>query len=223
MKIEIAESIIYMWIVMAILSGFALFVNIPINRGKFKDVPETKLQAFVEAFVEFIYNVARDTMGERNIGLAPYTGSLGLLIMLSNIMGMFGVEKPPTSDYSVTLGLALATFFVVQYHQFKAHTLKGYVKEIFEPIPLLFPLNLLDKFTPILSMSLRLFGNVTAGVIIMGLIYEALRGMNVYTMAIIPIPFHFYFDIFDGFIQTLVFVMLTMVLTANATYVDEDH
>lgn len=221
MKIEIAQSIINMWIVMAILIAFSLFVNISLKRGKFKDVPETKLQAFVEAFVEFVYNVARDTMGERNIGLAPYIGSLGLLIMISNIMGMFAVEKVPTADYSVTLGLALATFLVVQYHQLQAHKPKGYLKEIFEPIPLLFPLNLLDKFIPILSMSLRLFGNVTAGVIIMGLIYDFLRGMNVFAMAIIPIPFHFYFDIFDGFIQTLVFVMLTMVLTSNATNVEE--
>jgi F-type H+-transporting ATPase subunit a len=121
----------------------------------------------------------------------------------------------------VALGFALTTFFVVQSYQLRAHGIKNYFKEMVEPFPLFLPLNILEKVTPVLSMSLRLFGNITAGVIIMELVYSALRGISIFAMAFIPVPLHFYFDIFDGFIQTMVFVILTMELTANATAVED--
>jgi len=218
--IQLAQSIINMWYVMAFLTVMALNVNIYVKRS-FKLMPDSKLQVGIEAFVEFFYNISRNTMGEKNVALAPYIGSIGIFIMLSNLVGMFGIRKVPTTDYSVALGFAVSTFFIVQYHQLSAHGVRGYFKELFEPFPFFFPLNVLEKLTPVLSMSLRLFGNITAGVIIMELVYGALRGISVFAMAFIPVPLHFYFDIFDGFIQTMVFVILTMELTANATAVED--
>lgn len=220
-KIQIAQSIINMWYIMAALTLFALIINIYIKRGSFKMIPESKLQLGIEAFVEFIYNISRSTMGERNIGLAPYIGTIGIFLLLSNLVGLFGIRKVPTTDYSVALGFAVATFFVVQSNQLNAHGIKGYFKELIEPFPFFLPLKVLEKLTPVLSMSLRLFGNITAGVIIMELVYGALRNISVFAMAFIPVPLHFYFDIFDGFIQTMVFVILTMELTANATVVED--
>lgn len=220
-QIQIAQSIINMWYIMAVLTLLALAVNIHIKRGGFKQLPESNLQLGLEAFVEFFYDFSRSTMGERNAGLAPYIATIGVFLMLSNLVGMFGIRKVPTTDYSVALGFALTTFFVVQSHQLRAHGVKGYFKEMFEPFALFFPLNILEKVTPVLSMSLRLFGNVTAGVIIMELVYSSLRGISIFAMAFIPVPLHFYFDIFDGFIQTMVFVILTMELTANATSIEE--
>ncbi|MGE5630959.1 MAG: F0F1 ATP synthase subunit A [Caulobacteraceae bacterium] len=220
-NVQIAQSIINMWYIMLVLALIALGINIYLKMGKFKLVPESKFQICVEAIVEFFYNISKSTMGEKNAQLAPYIGTISIFLLLSNLVGLLGMRKVPTTDYSVALGFALTTFFIVQSHQLKAHGLKGYVKEIFVPIPLLFPLNLLEKFTPVLSMSLRLFGNITAGVIIMELVYSALRSVSVFAMAFVPVPLHFYFDIFDGFIQTMVFVILTMELTANATAVDE--
>lgn len=220
-QVQIAQSIINMWYIMAFLIFVGLGINIYIRMGKFKMVPDSPFQIGVEAFVEFIYSFSRSTMGERNAGLAPYIGTIAVFLLLSNLVGLIGMRKVPTTDYSVALGFALTTFIVVQTHQFRAHGAKHYFKEMFEPFPVFLPLNILEKVTPVLSMSLRLFGNITAGVIIMELVYGALRGISVFAMAFVPIPLHFYFDIFDGFIQTMVFVILTMELTANATAVEE--
>lgn len=220
-QIQLAQSIVNMWYIMAILTVLALAVNTYVKWGGFKRMPESRVQLGIEAFVEFFYDISRSTMGEKNVQLAPYIATMGIFLMLSNLIGMFGIRKVPTTDYSVALGFALTTFFVVQYNQFRAHGGKGYFKELFEPFPLFLPLNILEKVTPVLSMSLRLFGNITAGVIIMELVYSALRGISIFAMAFIPVPLHFYFDIFDGFIQTMVFVILTMELTANATAVDD--
>jgi len=184
-------------------------------------VPEDSLQLGIEAFVEFFYNISRSTMGEKNVSLAPYIGTIGIFLMLSNIVGLIGMRKVPTTDFSVTLGFALTTFILVQTHQLRVHGARGYFRELFEPFPIFLPLNLLEKVTPVLSMSLRLFGNITAGVIIMELVYSSLRNVSVFAMAFVPVPLHFYFDIFDGFLQTMVFVILTMELTASATAVED--
>ena len=220
-QIQIAQSIINMWYIMAFLTVLALGVNIYIKRGGFKQMPESKLQLSIEAFVEFFYDISRSTMGERNIGLAPYIGTIGIFLLLSNLVGLFGIRKVPTTDYSVALGFAMTTFFVVQSNQLRAHGIKGYFKELFQPFPVFLPLNILEKIIPILSLSLRLFGNITAGVIIMELVYSALRSISIFAMAFIPVPLHFYFDIFDGFLQTMVFVILTMEFTANATAIED--
>lgn len=219
--VQIAQSIINMWYIMAALTLVAWGINIHVKRGGFKLMPESNLQLGIEAFVEFFYNISRSTMGERNVGLAPYIGTIGIFLLLSNMVGLLGMRKVPTTDYSVALGFALTTFIVVQTHQFRAHGFKGYFKELILPYPLFLPLNILEKVTPILSMSLRLFGNITAGVIIMELAYSSLRDLSIFAMAFIPLPLHFYFDIFDGFLQTMVFVILTMELTASATAVED--
>ncbi len=230
-EIRIAESIIGMWYIMAAMIVFALVIYYFVKSGRFKEKPESKFQLFIEAVVEMVYNLTRENMGARNVKLAPYIGTLAMLLLLCNMSGLAGFKKVPTADYSVSLGLALATFIVVQVNQFKAHKAKGYFLELFDPIPALFPLKILEKFTPVLSMSLRLFCNMIAGYIVMELIYSSLRAIKIPVlnnipifMAFIPIPIHFYFDIFDAFIQTIVFVMLTMVLTNIATQgVHDEH
>jgi len=221
LHVQLAQSIINMWLIMGALTVIALWINIYIRRGGFKMIPESNIQLVIEGLVEFCYNISRSTMGEKNVGLAPYIGSIAVFLLFSNLVGLLGIRKVPTTDYSVTLGFALTTFIVVQTHQFKAHGFKGYFKELIEPFPLFLPLNILEKFTPILSMSLRLFGNITAGVIILELVYSSLRSISVFAMAFVPVPLHLYFDIFDGILQTMVFVILTMELTANATAVED--
>ncbi|HYE09510.1 MAG TPA: F0F1 ATP synthase subunit A [Patescibacteria group bacterium] len=220
-QVQIAQSIMNMWLIMAALTMIALGIYIHIKRGGFKMIPEDNTQLVIEAFVEFIYNISRSTMGERNVGLAPYIGTISIFILLSNIVGLLGIRKVPTTDYSVALGFALTTFIFVQTHQFRSHGIKSYFGELLQPYPVFLPLNILEKITPVLSMSLRLFGNITAGVIIMELAYSSLRDLSVFAMAFVPLPLHFYFDIFDGFLQTMVFVILTMELTAKATAVEE--
>ena len=224
LNVEISLSILCMWAVLAVLILFSLVVFYFVKSGRFKIIPESKFQIAIEVFVEFIYKQVEENMGKRNLFLAPYIGSLALLLIGCNISGLFAIPKIPTSDYSVTLGLAITTFLFVQYNLLRVHKVKGYILEMFEPIPALFPLKILEKFTPVLSMSLRLFCNMAAGYIVLELIYSSLKGISLpflknvpVFMSFFPVPLHFYFDVFDSVIQTVVFVMLTMVLTAIAT------
>jgi len=126
------------------------------------------------------------------------------------MVGLFGI-KPPTSDFSVSLGIALTTFFVIQGHTIKKLGLWGYFKGYASPVPLLLPINIMERIMLPISLSLRLFGNIFAATMIMELLYGALTGLNFIAAIGLPIPFHFYFDIFDGTIQMIIFVMLTMI------------
>ena len=83
----------------------------------------------------------------------------------------------------------------------------GHFTALFQPIWFLFPINLIGEFAVPLSLSLRLFGNVMSGTVLMGLIYDLLKPFTVAYPALL----HAYFDLFSGCIQAYVFCMLTMV------------
>ena len=164
----------------------------------------------IEAGVEFAAKTVEENMGHDSKNFIPYIGSLAIYLLLLNMVGLFGI-KPPTSDYSVSLGLAITSFLVIQGYTIKKLGVGGYFKGYASPLAVLLPINIMERIMLPVSLSLRLYGNIFAAAMIMELIYEALLGFNFITAIGIPIPFHFYFDLFDGTIQMVIFVMLTMI------------
>jgi F-type H+-transporting ATPase subunit a len=134
-----------------------------------------------------------------------YIGSLFLFLLISNISGLLGL-RPPTADYGVTFPLGLITFVLIQYNNIKWNKFNAFT-DLFKPYPFLFPINLIGELASPFSISLRLFGNVVSGTVIMALIYGLLSKIAF----LWPGVLHAYFDIFSGAIQTYVFCMLTMV------------
>jgi len=199
-NIGISESIVIQWVIMIILIVLSIVLT-----SNLKKVPDKK-QTVVEMFVNTVQKVVRENMGESYLGFVPFIGTLVLFILLMNIFGLFGFE-PPTREYAVTIGLAAITFIIIQAYAIKKHGLLEYFIGFTKPIVPLLPINIMERVMLPVSLSLRLFGNITAGAVIMGLIYE---GLGKFAFAI-PVPFHFYFDLFDGTIQMVIFVMLTMV------------
>lgn len=168
------------------------------------------VQNFVEMLVETLDGLVKGSMGRHWRPFVNYIGAIMVFIFISNTSGLFGL-RPPTADYGTTLALALITFVLIQFSAFKTKKL-GVIKELFEPIPILFPINLIGEFATPLSMSLRLFGNIMAGTIMMALWYGLLP---VFAKLGISAFLHVYFDLFSGAIQTFVFAMLTMTFIAD--------
>lgn len=169
-----------------------------------------RLQSVIEVGIEFAANTVEENMGQGTSNFIPYIGALSIYLFLLNMVGLFGI-KPPTADYSVALGIALTSFLVIQGYTIKKLGIGGYFKGYASPLAILLPINIMERIMLPVSLSLRLYGNVFAAAMIMELIYEALLGFNFITAIGIPIPFHFYFDLFDGTIQMIIFVMLTMI------------
>lgn len=202
----IPETVVNVWIIVIVLFIFALIVNKKVKESKVDEKPSNFLNV-IEMYVEMMNNLVKDTMGEKHVkSFGPYIFTLMTFLLFANLIGLIGFT-PPTSDYSVTLTLALITFTLTQFFGLKNNGFVGYLKGFTEPIALLTPLNVIGEIANPVSLSFRLFGNIMSGVLIMGLVYNA---VGFFAPLVAP-PLHAYFDIFSGVLQSFIFTMLTMV------------
>ena len=109
--------------------------------------------------------------------LTPYIMTVAAYIFLCNISGLFALETP-TSNLSVTLVLAAVTCILIEVYSAKERGTKGYIKSWFEPFAPFVILNVMSKFSTLLSLSLRLFGNILSGGILMSVIYQMLGSIS---------------------------------------------
>lgn len=209
--VNITQTMMNTWIIIIALTIVALIVRAKIN--KFTDVPTTKLQNIVELIIETMENFTIQNMGEQYKYFGNWFFGVFCFVLVSNYMGLLSFRSP-TADLGTTLALSLSTFTLIHFMGIKVNK-GGYFKGYLEPMPLLLPLNIIGELATPLSLSLRLFGNILGGTIIMGLIYSALQSANNIILQIIgfgaatPI-LHAYFDVFAGFLQTFIFVILSM-------------
>lgn len=193
-------------IVMAVILIFAVAANRKIRHAG--EVPDG-FQNIVEMVVEMLDKMVHSGMGKYAGKFANYIGTIFIFIFVSNISGLFGL-RPPTADYGVTLPLGLITFGIIQYNNLKYNRFEAFTG-LFKPLPFLFPINLIGEIAVPFSLSLRLFGNILSGTVMMSLIYTLLAPIAIGWPGIL----HIYFDVFSGAIQTYVFCMLTMVFVSD--------
>lgn len=193
--IAIPDSVFVSWLIMA----FLVIGSILLTR-RMKMVPG-RGQLVAETFVGFINSFMKDTLGEHWRPFAPYLGTVGLYIACANLCGVLGAT-PPTKDLNVTAALALMSMLLIYGAGFYYKGLRGGLKQFAEPMPLIAPLNVMEIVIRPLSLCMRLFGNVLGSFVVMELIKAVVP-------AVVPLIFSAYFDIFDGLIQTIVFVFLT--------------
>ena len=206
----ITSTHIALAIIVIAMTTLAILANRVIRKSDPYGKPSTAM-TIIEVLVGFIDNTTMSNMGEKHGGkFRNYIGTLLIFIFVSNISGVFGL-RPPTADYGVTFGLAMITFVLIHYNGFKYQKIK-HVTGLFDPIPLT-PINIIGEISTPISMSLRLFGNVLCGTVIMGLLYNLLPQ---FLLILWPGAFHVYFDLFSGAIQAYVFTMLTMVFISKA-------
>lgn len=194
--IPIAESTVITWVIMAAVLLLSMFLT---SNLQVHDI--SKKQLFAETVVIKLENFVADMIGEEGRAYVPYLCAVILYIGFANLIGLFGV-KPPTKDLNVTAALALMSIILVQYAGIHRKGVKGWLKSFKEPMAIVTPINILEVFIKPLSLCMRLFGNVLGAFVIMELI-------KILVPVAIPVPFSFYFDIFDGLIQAYVFVFLT--------------
>lgn len=201
--IEIAESVVITWVIMAIMLLFALLMT-----RNLKVQNPGKRQLVLETCVCGLQNMVRGIIGEEGKRYVPYLVTVIIYIGISNIIGLFGM-KPPTKDLNVTAALAVMSIVLIEYSGIHAKGAKKWLKSFAEPVAVVAPLNVLEIFIRPLSLCMRLFGNVLGAFVVMELI-------KIIVPVFLPIPFSLYFDIFDGLIQAYVFVFLTSLFIKEA-------
>ena len=194
--IPIYESVAVTWIIMAVLVLLSklLVRNLSVeNPGR--------VQLFLESSIGFLRDFFVDLVGEEGKGYVPYLISTAIFIGAANLIGIVGFV-PPTKDLNMTAALAIISIAVIEYAGFHKKGAKGFLKSFAEPVAMILPINILEVFIRPVSLCMRLFGNVLGSFVVMELI-------KLVVPLFVPIPFSFYFDIFDGLIQAYVFVFLT--------------
>lgn len=207
--IPVARSVVITW-------GIILFLVVmsKILVKNLKIIP-TGSQVYLETVVGFLNDFFEGILGKEGKRYLPYLGTVALYIGCANLVGIFGLT-PPTKDLNVTAGLAIMSIFLIEYSGIKAKGTKGWIKSFAEPMPLLAPINVLEIFIRPLSLCMRLFGNILGGFVVMELIKMIIP-------VFVPIPFSLYFDIFDGLIQTYVFVFLTSLFMKEKMELEHHH
>lgn len=206
-EVNISETIIIQWFIIALLGVLFFFLG-----RNLKVRPDSRRQAAAEWLVGFFNGSVESTMGstKQYRNYIPYMGALFMMSLLSSLAGVVGL-KSPTSDLSVIAGWGVLTFFLVQFNKVKTGGAKSLALSLFQPIPPLFPLNIISEFANPLAQVLRHFANIVAGSVIMGLIYFVLNGIAYGLFSIgVPVVLSLYFDFFSAVIQAYIFMTLTM-------------
>lgn len=199
--LSISESVVNTWVIMMVLIVLALILR------RRLELRPSRTQNIAELLVEGFSGVVKLIMGENNLRFMPYFATLFLLIFFSNILGVFGF-RTPTADINVTLAYALVTVFSIHFYALKA---KGfdYLKGFAQPLFFLLPINIIGELAKPVSLSMRLFGNMLGGSVIMALISGAIS-------LFVPAVASIYFDLFSGILQAFIFTMLSMVFISLA-------
>ena len=198
---------------------FMLFLLFKLGTKNMKVLPESKIQIVLESLYNFLDGIITQMIGKWKHKYFSFISALFLFIFTGNILTFFPIPwlsindggatlapafRAPTADLNTTVGLALVTTIVFVGTNIARVGVLGYCKGFIEPVPFLLPLNIVGELAKPINMSFRLFGNMFAGMVIIGLLYKA-------APAVIPAPLHLYFDLFSGAVQSFVFTMLALV------------
>jgi len=200
----------YAWFIMAMLAllSFLATRHININPGKLQNIMEVILTTF--------NNLLIDTMGPEGKRFFPLIATLGLYILTSNLIGLVPGFYSPTSSLNTTISMALVVFLLTHIVGVRVHGTK-YLKQFMGPVwwltPLMLPIEVVSHLSRPVSLSVRLFGNIEGGHIVVAVLF-------VLVPLLVPLPI-LILKILISFIQTLVFMLLSMMYIAGA--MEEAH
>jgi F-type H+-transporting ATPase subunit a len=210
------------WIILShyVLVIAIIFLVARAATRKMQLVP-TGAQNVMEAYVGGVISMGADTMGEENARkYLPLIGSLGLVVVVANLMGVIPGFESTTSNINFTLSLALIVFVYYNYLGIKKNGFIGYFAHFMGPMPILaplmFPIEIISHISRIISLSFRLFGSI--------------RGDDMFLMVLLmlvpwllPLPGFFLLTAF-AFLQAFIFMILTYVYIAGSIMMEhEEH
>ena len=209
---EIQVELIFSLIISTFLAIFFIYAGKKVKAADPTARPKGVVLV-VETGVNAIYNYMKSIMPKKfEKNYYPYFAMLFLWLIVANLSCLIGFEAP-TSNFSITLALTIITFVLIQYNAIKKQGLLKFIWGKIMP-----PTELLSMISPLISLSMRLFGNILSGSILMYLVYSLTGWLSSFIIdfnflgPIVAPILHAYFDIFAGCIQTLVFVTLSSIL-----------
>ncbi len=205
------EAVTHSWFVMIIMIAGAFLL------AKGAKLLPTKGQNVLEFIIESLENFVVDITGPEGRAFFPYVATVFLYIFVCNLIGLVPGFFSPTASLNTTLSLALCTFFLTHAIGIKYHGMK-YIKHFMGPSLALAPLMLIIEgighLARVMSLSIRLFGNIFGKEKILGILF-GFAGFY-----LVPLPLLF-LGLLVSFIQAVVFMLLSVIYFAGA--MEEAH
>jgi F-type H+-transporting ATPase subunit a len=207
------ENVVFSWVVIALMCVVAQ------RATRRATLVPGGLQNLVEMIVESLDSFVSGVLGKRGREFTPFLGTLFVYILLMNFLGLVPGMKSPTSSWNTTAALAVCVFFYVQYTGIRRMGIVGYVDHLAgQPrdlvsiclVPLMVPLHIMEELAKPLSLSLRLFGNITGEDVLIAIFV----GLGVSSLGFLHLP---------STIQALVFTLLSTVYFSMMLPHEEEH
>jgi F-type H+-transporting ATPase subunit a len=217
--ISLNKAVVMMWVVIGLVAGLLIMA------GASRNLVPTKLQSLAELLVDFIRGIILDTMGQDGMRFFPFIATLFLFILFSNLIGLIPGSYTVTSQIIVTAVFALGVYAMSVVLGFLRHGVK-FLSILIPPgtpgwlLPLMMPIELISQLARPISLAVRLFANMTAGHVILGVLF----GLAIAGGALIGwLPFAFTIamnalEVGIAFIQAYIFTVLTCVYLGDAIH-----
>ena len=210
--ITLNVTILYTWLVMAILVGGSILVTRNLSSG----MNVSRWQHFLEIVISVVRGEISEMTKKGVDNYIPLIGTLFLFICTSNVLAVVPGYIAPTSSMTTTAALATCVFIAVPYYGISRNGVLHYVKEYFQPNFIFFPFHVMGELSRTLALTVRLFGNIMSHEKVIGIL-----------LAVTPFLFPVVMQILGlliGVIQAYIFAILSMVYIASALSAeDEDH
>jgi len=215
--ISVNKAVVMMWVVVSLASVFMVIA------GSARKLVPGKLQSVAELMVDFIRSMILDTMGKDGMRFFPLIATLFLFILFCNLLGLIPGSYTVTSQIIVTAVFSCVVYGISLIMGFLIHGIK-FLGILIPPgtpgwlLPLMIPIELMSQLARPISLAVRLFANMTAGHVILGVLF----GMAISGGLLIGwLPFAFTVAIYGlevgiAFIQAYIFTILTCVYIGDA-------
>ena len=216
------ENAIPWYTIMFVMACILTLALIWIFKGKMSEDEPSQGQQTLEVGVLAVRSMLEDIVGPHGLQFFPVVMTFAVLILISNLMGLFPLFMSPTSATSVTFALGISSFLYYNAIGIKENGLFGHLKHFAGPIwwiaPLIFPIELISNLIRPFSLGIRLFGNMFADEKVMDTVSHLAPGKTYWLVPVVLMPL----SVFVAFIQTFVFILLSQLYLSEVSHPPHD-
>lgn len=217
------ENAIPWYTIMFVIACILTVIIIGILKGKLSEDDPSSGQLTLEAGFLALKDMVVSVIGEHGYKYFPVVATFAVLILISNLMGLFPLFMSPTAHVNVTFALGITSFLYYNYVGIKENGIIAHLGHLTGPIwwiaPLIFSIELFSNLIRPITLGIRLFANLFADEQIALIISGLFPPFTQFLIPIIVIPL----AVFIGFVQTLVFTLLSMIYISEVAHAPGDH
>lgn len=203
--LHVTEStVVYTWIALAVIAILIIAARIAFTTrfGRY----------IVGTIINYFIDLIENALPSFSFQHCAFVTTLFVYITVCNLVALIPWVEEPTKDLNTTLALGIIAFVYRQIIEIHMHGILAYIKGYLKPFFIMAPVNVIGRLATIVSISFRLFGNIFGGSIITTLYFHAIERSLITVLVCPPISMivTLFFIVFEGFLQSFVFTMLTL-------------